>query len=324
MKETSLNRGNGSMRRLLLVLLIFVLASSPFLCAFADRIPDEKGPRYIGAMQVIRCKEYVTLRAEPYKKARALTKVPLGAVVYNCSTIREKKSFLYAEYEGVSGYILAEYLEKAPQFEPAVTSAVSGKLTEEEIRSSGEIVLDWQDYNISVLASHEFHTEGKKKSEILRIGCFIDEEPLWGHVETLEVFNSLTMLRVFIGGTEDDPMIMLYDGGYGLSLLDLLSGKERWVLTTASCNLGDGAATAVGENGNIFVSGSEGPDLAAISPDGRLLWTVPEDYPDFYDPVEIVLNRNSLQVRFRSGMENAFILATFDYSGELIESHQIT
>ena len=312
------------MKRLMLVLIIVVMATSPLLCAFADRIPEEKGPRYIGAMQVIRCKEYVTLRAEPYKKARALAKVPLGAIVYNCSTIREKKSFLYAEYEGVSGYILASYLEKAPQYEPAVTSAVSGKLTEEEIRSGGEIVLDWQDFNISVLASHEFRTEEKKKKEILRIGCFIDGEPLWGHTETLEVFNSRTMLRVFIGGTEDDPMVMLYDGGYGLSLLDLLSGRERWLLTTASCNLGDGAVTAVGESGNIFVSGTDGPDLAAVSPDGRLLWTVSEDYPGFYDPVEILLNKSSIQVRFRSGMENAYILATFDYSGDLIEFHQVT
>jgi hypothetical protein len=311
------------MKRLILFFLIVVMASLPFICAFADRFPEEKGPRYIGAMQVIRCKEYVTLRAEPYKKSRALAKVPLGAVVYNCRSIREKKSFLYAEYEGVSGYILAEYLEKAPQYEPAVTSAVSGKLTEEEIRNGGEIVLDWQDYNISVLASHGFRTEGKKKTEILLIGCFIDGEPLWGHTETLEVFNDLTMLRVFIGGTEDDPMVMVYDGGYGLSLLDLLSGKERWLLTTANCKLGDGAVTAVGESGNIFISGTDGPDLTAVSPDGRLLWTVSEDYPGFYDPAEIILNKSSIQVRFRSGMENAYILATFDYSGDLIESHQV-
>ena len=49
------------------------------------------------------------------KKAKALAKVPLGAIVYNCRTIREKKSFVYAEYDGIAGYILVEYLEKAPQ-----------------------------------------------------------------------------------------------------------------------------------------------------------------------------------------------------------------
>ena len=43
------------MKRFMVILLIFFLASSPFLNAFADRIPEEKGPRYIGAMQVIRC-----------------------------------------------------------------------------------------------------------------------------------------------------------------------------------------------------------------------------------------------------------------------------
>ena len=60
------------MKRVMLFFLIAVMVSLPFLDAFADRIPEEKGPRYIGAMQVIRCKDYVTLRAEPYKKAKAL------------------------------------------------------------------------------------------------------------------------------------------------------------------------------------------------------------------------------------------------------------
>lgn len=307
------------MKRLFLMLLIIAIASSILLPAFADRIPEEKGPRYIGAMQVVRCKEYVTLRAEPYKKAKALAKVPLGSVVYNCRTIREKKSFVYAEYEGIAGYILVNYLEKAPQYEPAVTSAISGNLTENEIRDSGDVVLDWQDYNISVLASHEFRKEGKNKTEILRIGCFIDGEPLWGHTETLEVFSDYTMLRVFVGGTEDDPMVMLFDGGYGLSQLDLLSGKERWVLQTGSCDLGDGAVSAVGENGNIFIASTDGPDLIAVSPDGRVLWTA-EDNPDLSGPVEIILNENDIQVRYQnSAAEDALILAVFDYSGELTE-----
>lgn len=307
------------MKRLFLMLLIIAIASSILLPAFADRIPEEKGPRYIGAMEVVRCKEYVTLRAEPYKKAKALAKVPLGSVVYNCRTIREKKSFVYAEYEGIAGYILVNYLEKAPQYEPAVTSAISGNLTENEIRDSGDIVLDWQDYNISVLASHEFRKEGKNKTEILRIGCFIDGEPLWGHTETLEVFSDYIMLRVFVGGTEDDPMVMLFDGGYGLSQLDLLSGKERWVLQTGSCDLGDGAVSAVGENGNIFIAGTDGPDLIAVSPDGRVLWTA-EDNPDLSRPVEIILNENDIQVHYQnSAAEDALILAVFDYSGELTE-----
>ena len=60
------------MKRLFLMLLIIAIAFSILLPAFADRIPEEKGPRYIGAMQVVRCKEYVTLRAEPYIQEPAL------------------------------------------------------------------------------------------------------------------------------------------------------------------------------------------------------------------------------------------------------------
>ncbi len=307
------------MRKRIIAFVAVIILLLGAALASADRIPPERSERYIGAMRVVKCNEYVSLREQPYKTTKALARVPLGAIVYNCSTIPQKKSFVYAEYEGISGYILVKYLEKAPEFEPAVTSAITKKMTMEELIGDAEIVLDWKDYNISVVAAHEFITEKGIRTEVLRIGCFIDGEPLWGHVETLQTYNDLTMLRAFIGGTEEDPMVMLYDGGYGLTMMDLLSGSEKWTLNTGTLNLGDAAAVAVNdENGIMYIAGTDGPDPVAITQEGRILWQSRPNDPELTEPCEIILKNDRILVRYKCGRTDGYQTAMFDLTGEII------
>ena len=307
------------MRKRIIAFVAVIILLLGAALASADRIPPERSERYIGAMRVVKCNEYVSLREQPYKTTKALARVPLGAIVYNCSTIPQKKSFVYAEYEGISGYILVKYLEKAPEFEPAVTSAITKKMTMEELIGDAEIVLDWKDYNISVVAAHEFITEKGIRTEVLRVGCFIDGEPLWGHVETLQTYNDLTMLRAFIGGTEEDPMVMLYDGGYGLTMMDLLSGSEKWTLNTGTVNLGDAAAVAVNdENGIMYIAGTDGPDPVAITQEGRILWQSRPNDPELTEPCEIILKNDRILVRYKCGRADGYQTAMFDLTGEII------
>lgn len=89
------------MKRLtaLLLLLCMVLAAAP---AMADG-------EYIGNMEVVNCNEWVSLREEPSTKSQRLVKVSLGAIVSNCRQVND--AWIYAEYDGYSGYILADYLE---------------------------------------------------------------------------------------------------------------------------------------------------------------------------------------------------------------------
>lgn len=67
---------------------------------------------YIGAMKVVNCEEWVSLRVEPDAASDCLVEVPLGAVVANCA--KENKAFTYAEYGDLSGYIMSQYLEVVP------------------------------------------------------------------------------------------------------------------------------------------------------------------------------------------------------------------
>ena len=157
------------MKKAGVVLLVLLLLTSLIAPAAADRIPEEHDSSYIGTMRVVRCEEWVSLRVEPYKWTKALAKVPLGAIVYNCSNIKQKKSFIYAEYEGIQGYILRQYLEPAPECEPAVTSAVTQKMPMEELIGNADVVLDWHDFNISVVAAHELIQKDKVTREVLRL-----------------------------------------------------------------------------------------------------------------------------------------------------------
>ena len=67
----------------------------------------EQGPN----MRVVRCKEYVSLRAERSKSSKRVAKVPLGALVLAYPEAGEENGFILCSYHDEEGYILAEYLQ---------------------------------------------------------------------------------------------------------------------------------------------------------------------------------------------------------------------
>ena len=83
---------------------------SPFeeLTGYGDAaIHREKGPN----MRVVRCSQYVSLRAERSTSSRRLAKVPLGATVLAFPESGEENGFILCDYHDEYGYILAEYLQ---------------------------------------------------------------------------------------------------------------------------------------------------------------------------------------------------------------------
>lgn len=299
------------------VLFIFTLLGCVFGTACADRILEEKTENYIGAMRVVWCKEWVSLREEPQKTSNRLAEIPLGDIVYSCTDINDPR-FYKCVYQGQTGYVLKGYLIPAPECEPPASSSITKKMPLDEVTGTGETVLDWKDYNMSVVAAHETTSEDGKDWEVLRIGCFIDGTPIWGHEEKCEKFSESDMLKVFIGGVPDDWQVMVFNGGYGLSLLDLLSGKERWCVTTGSCPMGDAAAIAVGPDGTIYLAGSDGPDPIAIALDGRVLWKSEINDPDVFNPYEITVKNGAVLVKYQSGMDQGYKLVTLDITGQLL------
>lgn len=311
------------MKRLIVAVLIMILCLS-FACASAERKTVVKDQFYLGAMRVVRCKEYVTLREAPDKKSAALAKVPLDAIVLYCSNDyyhyaraqyrKQAKLFIRCEYEGQEGYILKKYLQKAPEFEPGETKAYNNIMSKEEIAGNGETVLQWQEFNVSVLAAYEVTEEDGSPWEYLRVGCFIDDEPIWGYTEAVKQEGQFRSLKAFMGGTEDEPQVYVYDAQYGLIMIDLMDGVETWTLRKNECSLGDAAICTIGENtGIMYIAGTDGPDPTAISSEGTVLWRADIDDPEVYGPTEIRLNSNEIEVIYESGKK-----VTLEYNGDLI------
>ena len=89
-------------------MMTILLAALMLLCS-----PACAQEGYIGAMEVVNCQEWVSLRELPDTTSACLIEVPLGALVENCRT--ETKAFHSGEYGGIRGYILAQYLEAIPE-----------------------------------------------------------------------------------------------------------------------------------------------------------------------------------------------------------------
>ena len=89
------------MKRMIALLLL--------LCMALAAVPAMADDEYIGNMEVVNCNEWVSLRERPSTSARRLVKVSLGAIVSNCRQVNDE--WIYAEYDGYSGYILAKYLQ---------------------------------------------------------------------------------------------------------------------------------------------------------------------------------------------------------------------
>lgn len=313
------------MKKTVLLITVLILCFS-LNGSSAERKTVVKDQYYLGAMRVVKCEECVSLRERPDKASKILAEVPLDAIVYYCTNnvkkyqnVKYKKQaplFIKCEYEGQEGYILSRYLEPAPEFEPAETKQNNDLMTREQIIGNGQVALEWQEFNVSVTGAYETITEDDKTWEYMRVGCFIDDEPIWGYTEAVEQTGQYSNLKAFMAGTEDEPQVYVYDAQYGLISLDLMDGTEMWTLLKNDCSLGDAAVYAVDpESGMLFIAGSDGPDPVAITADGTIRWRSEIDDPEVYGPLKIIINAYDIDVIYESG--KVVTLEMFD--GEAIE-----
>ena len=90
----------------LAAILLAALPLSAHAAAYAYDYEDYTG--LIGAMEVVNCKTYASLRSYPDTSSQLIARVPLGSVVTNCWYQDER--FTYCVYDGMEGYILTSNL----------------------------------------------------------------------------------------------------------------------------------------------------------------------------------------------------------------------
>ena len=304
----------------------------------------------LGTLRVCNCNEWVSLRARPKTSADRIMKVPLGALVTNCTRANDK--FAYCEYEGRSGYILLEYLEKASAEEqasvaaeakpviqgdamieieslaersgavtaPPVVSQVCGASYLELMSSGGECVML---ENLTrgdtrcVVCAVILHPE--TGGETLTCAVFDPNlQLLWARRMDDAGDGQYEALSAFRGGPEEAPCLMLYKAGQGLQALDLLTGDELWLLPYSDVRLGASICHALERDGTLYIAGADGPHPVAISSRGTLLWRSDPGDPDIYGPYRITLMPEGIYTDYESrqpGSGRGHHAVLYDYYG---------
>ena len=83
---------------------VLMLSALPAAHAAAYAYDYEDYTGLIGAMEIVNCQSYASLRAYPDTSSTRLARVPLGSIVTNCWYQDDK--FTYCEFDGEGGYIL--------------------------------------------------------------------------------------------------------------------------------------------------------------------------------------------------------------------------
>ena len=225
-------------------LVSFVLAALVLCACFAFA----EGA-YIGDMQVINCREWVSFRSEPSTESERIMKIPVDSIVYDCYEAAE--GWVYGLYCGEYGYVSTDYLT-------VVTEA-----------SSDSAMLCEEKNGVMVVGSHEYTDNG----EFYYIIAYDEDgNMLWMHEISCSYTTELQMVDAFIAGTDEKPMVMAFSAETGLTALDFFTGETLWEIKNDVQSLGGSICYAVDTDGTMYIGGYYGPDPLAISADGEILW----------------------------------------------------
>ena len=228
-----------------LAALLLAAAMTVFLCASA--LADYT---WYGTMMVDHCDEWVSLRDGPGTGCGRLAKVPLYGLVTDAEHNDLCGDFIYCCYDGIWGYIKAEYL--VPWADPEPES---------------NVLVDEERGGYRVLAEHSYVGEG----EYLLVTCEdATGDTVWYRESMTGEVTELDGLTAFTGGAAQDPMVMIYNAEQGLTALDFFTGEVCWEVTGES--LGAGNSWAVSDDGWTYIGGYYGPDPVAIDPSGNVRW----------------------------------------------------
>ena len=269
------------MKRMLLVLLVIAL------CIPCGALAE-------GMLRIVNCQDWVSLRSAPSTQAERLAQVPLGAFV--TGEYDPYSEFSYCSYEGVSGYILNEYLEA-----PALAEQVDDR---------------------TVLAERSYSDSGV----VMELSCLDSSgSEAWKRVFQSPYQTELNCTDAFVAGTAEAPMVLVHVSGVGLTALDLFTRQEKWTLGDDVVNLGGSLSCAVGEDGTMYIGGYYGPDPVAISADGELLWQSSsvygegDGYPlEFWWLYELELGPEGLTATYDMSSSDCSGQVLYNPDGELL------
>ena len=170
-------------------------------------------------------------------------------------------------------------------------------LSYEEVAGDGNtILLDCSIADRRIVASRSFEADG----EILRVGCYeYETDPVWGYCTSVNYVTELTATEAFLGGTAQNPAVMIQNTDQGLYKVNIWTGEVEWIIPAKELQMSGCISYVVDDStGMIYMCGYYGPDPVAISPDGDIRWRADADNDDIYWPYHLSLENGVVVTRY--------------------------
>ena len=170
-------------------------------------------------------------------------------------------------------------------------------LSYEEVAGDGNtILLDCSIADRRIVASRSLEANG----EILRVGCYeYETDPVWGYCTSVNYVTELTATEAFLGGTAQNPAVMIHNTDQGLYKVNIWTGEVEWIIPAKELQMSGCISYAVDDStGMIYMCGYYGPDPVAISPDGDICWRADADNDDIYWPYHLSLENGVVVTRY--------------------------
>ena len=301
-------RGETGMKRLA-VLICLVLCLATLMGAAQAGFVLEK--EYIGDMEVVNCKEWVSLRKRPSTSATRLESVPLGAIVTDCRNMTG--DFIECTYNGKTGYILKKYLTKietrvddeggaaaiqtqdagefgivaiTPEGSAIPTaipvSAGTPKPAADKATPAPTAVPATPEPTANPLGevvqealmdegTVKVYRKMDKKNEAVTIVCTAASGETAWEYETSAANKTEKPLISVLMGNSDLSAFIMIYNP-DEGLTLLFYGSPLWTVAASDLELKGDIVYAISADSTIYVGASEGSDPAAISLMGELLW----------------------------------------------------
>ena len=107
---------------------------------------------------------------------------------------------------------------------------------------------------------------------LMAVGLDASGAELWKKETTTDHITELMQTDMFIGGTADAPLLLMYNASRGLTAINPATGEVAWEIAKRTLNLGGSISHAVDANGVAYLGGYYGPDPVAIDAGGNVLW----------------------------------------------------
>ena len=282
---------------------------------------EGKYPEINGPMTVVNCNEWVSLREKKSSASARLARVPLGAQVTNCVQVSDE--FIYCCFNGLWGYIQAEYLAGPQQAaNPGGAQGTDGGGAAfaalpflpgyEAFMNAGSDLLVHDTFAGYTIVARRAYSDAE---EMMAVCYDLNRKPLWElRDRSLRELSDVVQTNAFVGGVTEDALLIWYVSGRGFFAYAF--GPQlnmRWALPESDAlNITNSILTEVDHDGSIYAAYDD--KVLCVSREGQLRWKTSCDDPGICFPMRFDISENYVDVTYDNHPETSNVVTVVRYS----------